>query len=163
MRAVALGLVASLLCGACDAATGDQRRATEPRAQSGDTLLLTMRCQQADAHQRCQLWAPSLIELIARPELYDGRRVRVMGFVNFEFEGNGLYLGREDWERSIIRNALWIDPPPGFESDSGAARASPNRRYVIVEATFNARHRGHLSMFSGALENVTRLDAWGDR
>jgi hypothetical protein len=109
----------------------------------------------------CVLWGPSLIELIARPELYDGKRVRVIGFVNFEFEGNGLYISREDWEQDIFRNGVWIEPPSGFQSDSAAAARHPNQRYVLVEATFRAGPGGHFGMWSGTLERVTRLDPWG--
>jgi len=103
-----------------------------------------------------------LVELIARPETYDGKRVRVIGFVNFEFEGNAIYLSADDWKHGVGRNSLWIDPPQGFESDSGPTARQPNRRYVIVEGTFNAKNRGHMGMHSGAIENVTRLDPWGD-
>jgi hypothetical protein len=102
-----------------------------------------------------------MIELIARPELYDGKRIRVIGFVNFEFEGNGLYVSREDWQQSIHRNGVWIEPPKSFESDSGSAARRPNQQYVLVEATFRAGQGGHMSMWSGTLERVTRLDPWG--
>ena len=103
----------------------------------------------------------SLIELIARSESFDGQRVRVIGFVNFEFEGNGLYVSREDWNESITRNGIWIDPPVGFESDSAPARRQPNQRYVIVEAIFHRQPSGHMGMWSGSLDHVTRLEPWG--
>lgn len=120
------------------------------------------RCEMVERHDGpCILWGPSLIELIARPEVYDGRRVRVIGFVNFEFEGNGLYVSREDWRQSIYGNGLWIDPPAGFESDSAPSARRPNQRYVLVEATFRAGRGGHFGMWSGTLEKVTRLQAWG--
>jgi hypothetical protein len=85
----------------------------------------------------------------------------VIGFVNFEFEGNGLYVSREDWRQSIFRNGLRIEPPAGFDSDSASAGRQPNQRYVIVEATFRAGRGGHFGMWSGTLERVTRLDPWG--
>jgi len=86
------------------------------------------------------MWGPSLVELLSRPEIYHGRRVRVIGFVNFAFEGNALYLSRADWENGVRRNGLWIDPPPQLDSSSGTARAEPNRRYVLVE-----RHSGQIA------------------
>lgn len=104
------------------------------------------------------LWGPSMIELIARPELYDGKRVRVFGFVNFEFEGNGLYVSREDWKQSISRNGVWIDPP--VESDTGSRIQKLNQRYALVEATFRAKEGGHFNLWSGKLEQVTRLTPW---
>jgi hypothetical protein len=106
----------------------------------------------------CVLWGPSLFALIARPELFDGKRVRVIGFVNFEFEGNGLYPSREDWQQNILRNGLWIDPPVADTLGKRSAPGLPNRQYVIVEATFRAGAGGHMGMWSGALEKVSRLD-----
>ncbi|HJQ19130.1 MAG TPA: hypothetical protein VJ867_02205 [Gemmatimonadaceae bacterium] len=106
------------------------------------------------------LWQPSLIELIARPEPFDGKPVRVIGFVNFEFEGNAIYVSRSDWENHIASNGLWIDPPTGYESDSASSRKTPNQQYVIVEGTFRGAQRGHMGMWSGAIEKVTRLEAW---
>jgi hypothetical protein len=147
---------ASVLLG-CGATSSDQHVAQS----MPDTLLLKMRCDEV-TESRCTLWGPSLVELIARPELYDGKRVRVIGFVNFEFEGNGIYISQEDWRRSIARNGLWIDPPSRFETDSGPSKVQPNQRYVIVEGTFNLRNPGHLGMWSGAIQRVTRLEPWGE-
>ena len=124
--------------------------------------MLSMRCMLVDGNQRCILWHPSLLELIARPEAYDGKRVRVIGFVNFEFEGNAIYLSSSDWEHQVVANSVWVDPPAGFESDSGPAKKQPNRRYVILDGTFNAHKRGHLGLVSGGLEHITRLAPWGD-
>ena len=156
---IGIGAVAAVaVLAGCGAAGGDQRATQSMR----DTLLLTTRCEAGDGPARCSLWGPSLEELIARPELYDGKRVRVIGFVNFEFEGNALYISKEDWQRSIARNGLWIDPPQRFETDSGPSKIQPNQRYVLVEGTFNARNPGHLGMWSGAIERVTRLDPWGE-
>src|SRR5213080_578207 len=128
------------------------------RASAGDDQLPPKaRCAELNVERQCALWFPSLIELIARPELYDGRRVRVIGFVNFEFEGDAIFLSSEDWKHSVVTNSLWVEAPPGFQSDSGPARKQPNRRYVIIEGTFNARKRGHLGLGSGAIEHVTRI------
>ena len=154
------GLVSSIvLVSACTAANGDQTRIA---AAGQDNLLLQTRCEEIDTSNHCTLWGPALVELIARPELYDGKRVRVIGFVNFEFEGNGLYVSREDFQRSISRNGVWVDPPVRFKSDSAPSQVYPNQHYVLLEGTFNARHTGHMGMWSGAIERVTRLDSWGE-
>ena len=93
MRLAVLGTVVGGIILPSLAANGQRSPAT-PTAP--DTLLLATRCQVIDGSQRCVLWGPSLVELIARPELYDGRRVRVIGFVNFEFEGDAIFLSSED-------------------------------------------------------------------
>src|SRR3989442_648937 len=141
------------------AASGTVRAEDRQATADAAALLLKTRCDAFDqARQQCVLWGPSLLELITRPEVYDGRRVRVVGFVNFEFEGNALYLSRTDWENGLTRSAVWVDPPTGFESNWGPARGQPNRRYVIVVATFRAGRRGRLGLFSPAMDEITRLD-----
>ncbi len=97
-----------------------------------------------------------MIALLANPDIYHGKRVRLVGFANFEFESNGLYVSREDWRQSIYRNGLWVDLP-GDRPSAG----QPNRRYVLVEGTFRADRQGHMGLWSGTLEQVTRLRAWG--
>ncbi len=114
---------------------------------------LEHRCEEKTSAGACTLYGVSLVELIARPELFNGRRVRVIGFVNVEFEGNGIYLSREDWRHAISRNGLWIDPPDSVRT--------PIQRYMIVEGTFDAAHRGHMGMWSGAIRQVTRFEPWG--
>jgi len=130
------------------------------KAQQAPANEMASHCETGDGQGGCALWGASLIELIARPEQFDGKAVRVIGFVNFEFEGNGLYVSRNDWEHSIARNGVWIDPPSGFDSDSAPSRKSPNQEYVIVEGIFNAANRGHMGMWSGAIERVSRLEGW---
>lgn len=101
----------------------------------------------------CVLFAPSLIEIIARPELYDGKQVRVTGFANLEFEGNSLYVGREDYLQMLFRNGLWLDI-----SDTLARRFSKQLPgYFVVEGEFSSRDHGHLGMWSGAIKNVSRF------
>jgi hypothetical protein len=52
----------------------------------------------------------SIIELIANPLKYNNQRVRIIGFLNLEFEGNAIYLHREDFEHSIQRKFYLGEP-----------------------------------------------------
>src|SRR6266850_7297599 len=54
--------------------------------------VLASHCAEVDENDRCLSYQVSLLELVARPELFDGKRVRVTGYVHLEFEGNALYL-----------------------------------------------------------------------
>jgi hypothetical protein len=56
----------------------------------------------------------SIVQLIANPERYDGKRVQFIGFLRIEFEGTAVYLHREDYEWGIGKNALWINIPTGM-------------------------------------------------
>ncbi len=95
----------------------------------------------------------SLMTLIANPERYVGKMVRVIGFVQLEFEGNAIYLHEEDFRRAITDNALWLDVPQGFHGYEAGS-------YAIVEGTFTTKSHGHMGMFSGEIANVTRLEPW---
>ena len=48
----------------------------------------------------------SLVQLIASPAEYDGNVVAVIGFLRLEFEGNELYLGRDDYRYAVTKNGL---------------------------------------------------------
>ncbi len=48
----------------------------------------------------------TLVQLIANPEKFDGKSIRVIGFLRLEFEGNVLYLHREDYEHAILGDGM---------------------------------------------------------
>jgi hypothetical protein len=99
----------------------------------------------------------SIVELIAAPERFRSRWVRLIGYVVLEFEGTAVYLHEEDYTRAIMRNALWLDvsrsgPPP---------LSRPG--YAIVEARFEPDRHGHMDLFAGALAEIGRISAWPGR
>lgn len=95
----------------------------------------------------------SLLTLIANPTQYEGKVVRVIGFVQLEFEGNAIFLHEEDFRRAITENGLWLDVPAGFRGyESGS--------YAIVEGVFTSKAHGHMGLFSGEIQHVTRLQPW---
>jgi hypothetical protein len=100
----------------------------------------------------------SIVELLANPLKYDGKQVQVFGFLRLEFEGDAIYLHREDFEHAISKNAIWVDRPKDF---SKKQMAEVDKKYVICEGTFNTRGNGHMGMFSGSLTHITRLESWG--
>jgi len=109
------------------------------------------RCEQVAGDGSCTIYGVSLVELIADPQTWDGRRVRVVGYLNLEFEGDAIYLHQEDHAHSIHSNGLWV----GFASDTPRQPAC-NRRYVLIEGTFSARHTGHMGLWSGAILDIDR-------
>ena len=121
---------------------------------SGDTPLPQVHAATAQEPQDV-----SMVQLIANPSQYHGKLVRVIGFCRLEFEGNALYIHRDDFEHSISKNGVWLQvgwPVPENRRDM-------SDEYVIVEAVFDAEQKGHFGMFSGSLEQVKRLDRWGAR
>src|ERR1041385_6933670 len=91
----------------------------------------------------------SMVQLIATPEKFDGKVVRVTGFLSLEFEGVGLYLHREDFQ-NMTRNGLWIRPPEKTDLNL-------SRHYVEVVGTFEAKEGGHMGAFPAGIGNVTKI------
>jgi hypothetical protein len=121
--------------------------------------LFSFACQKADGRlpvvEAAEVVDVSLLQLIATPTTYDKKAVRVIGFCHLEFEGNGLYLHREDYDQAIYKNSIWIDAPPD--------KAALSDQYVLIEGTFDAGDHGHLGLFSGRLKNITRMEGWLSR
>jgi hypothetical protein len=98
----------------------------------------------------------SMLQLIATPEKYDKKEVMVVGFLVTEHEGNILYLHREDYEQRISKNGLWVVLTPENKEKLGGL----SKHYVLLAGTFNASNKGHMSLTSGALEDVKRATSW---
>ena len=77
-----------------------------------------------------------------------------MGFIHFEFEGNSIYLSRDDYKYGIYKNGLWLSIP---KSDISQYR-NINDTFALVEGTFNAGFKGHLGYSNGAIENIRRIE-----
>jgi hypothetical protein len=95
----------------------------------------------------------SLVDLIANPTQFVGHQVMVKGYVHLAFEGNAIYLHKEDYLHGLSRNGLWVDLAVGVDG------SKCQDRYSIVEGTFvRGGPSGHLGLWSGAIENVTRCE-----
>lgn len=97
----------------------------------------------------------SLVRLIARPELYDGKLVQVVGYGAFDYEGTAVYLHAQDHAHGVLANSVWLSLGEKWKGRLGA-----QPRYVVVRGVFRAGNRGHMGLASGALENIERLDDW---
>jgi hypothetical protein len=80
----------------------------------------------------------SLIHLIQHPEVYHEKHVRFVAFASIQFERKALYISAEDYRAAITKNAIWLDIP-------------------VTEETGKL---GHLKLYSGTLEQVSRIELW---
>lgn len=117
--------------------------------------FVASRCVEADAAGACTLYGVSLLELIANPERFHGRRVSVRGYVRIEFEGSAIYLAKESFEAGSRRDALWLTPAADSPYAKPGATFGP--RHADVVGRFDAFDRGHFGMYSGAISEVTRI------
>jgi hypothetical protein len=129
-------------------------RQAAPRA-----VFLRCDVSRSETDTTCVMWSPSLIALIATPDRYHMKPVRVIGFANLEFEGNALYVDREAFNSGLLSSAVWIDLPDSLVPKDSSLR----RGYYIVEGRFRADIRGHMGMNSGTIDSITRFEPWPSR
>jgi hypothetical protein len=113
-------------------------------------------CAEVDARGSCTSYSVSIIQLIARPEQFDGRRVRLIGYLWLEFEGNAIYLAEADQKHGLTKNGLWV----GFARGTLEPGRAYSGHYVLIEGTFRAGSHGHMGLWSGTIENITRATVW---
>lgn len=99
----------------------------------------------------------SLVALISNPGHYDGKLVRVVGFLNTEFEGDGLYLHHDYHRLGISKNAVWVS----VEEDRWGELSELSGKYVLLEGRFSTM-KGHMDLFSGELGGLRRWDFYSE-
>ncbi|HEU4799012.1 MAG TPA: hypothetical protein VFS94_00145 [Gemmatimonadales bacterium] len=96
-----------------------------------------------------------LVELLANPAPYHGRRVITTGFYSNEFEGHAIYLSGDDYEQFNGRHGLWVS----ILQPARANYAHLDTTFVRIEGTFYRGPSGHFASWSGRLDSVTVLDS----
>jgi len=105
-----------------------------------------------------------VIDLIDSLGKYEGKTVRVEGYVSMGFEQ--CVLWPEDPEKSRIQLEYWV----WFRElgkGCGAGEYAKNSKHgrAIIEGTFNENDKGHLGMYSASINNaeIIWLNDEGDK
>jgi len=110
----------------------------------------------------------SIIKLIANPDEYHGKKIRIYGVGNIEFEGTAVYLCIDNWYYFVSKNAIWVSMEGEIvdnelwyyingERISYEDAKKYNGKYVLIEGTFDMYETGHRDRYSGGIYNVTRF------
>lgn len=97
----------------------------------------------------------SIIELVVNGAKYDGKEVFVRGFLTVKFESTGLYLTRECAENGLTKNGLWVRFSSTLENQTNILKF--NKKYVSLKGTFNAKNRGHMELWSGTIDEISKI------
>jgi hypothetical protein len=120
------------------------------------TSILPFDCM-AQSHESRPL-VVSLIQLIATPERFDGKKVVVVGFLRLEHEANLLYLNKDDYDNVVLANTMWIDVTEAMGRD----RDKLTLKYARIEGTFRAGNRTKNSTSAGGITDITSCKFWSD-
>ena len=101
----------------------------------------------------------SIVRLIATPERYHERKVQVEGFMNLEFEGDAIYLHKEDYEKGLTKNGFWVT----FSDKLDRKEINKlNKGYVLIEGTFSKDRHRDMGLYGGEIYEITRIIKWGN-
>lgn len=98
----------------------------------------------------------SILRLLARPELYLGKRVQVIGFYRRGQELRSVFLSSDDARAGNPQNALWVDFS-GIERNK-LIDSRVKSGWVQVAGTFYydpAKGAGHMGMWPAELREIT--------
>lgn len=100
----------------------------------------------------------SMVQLIAAPDEYDGKTVTVKGFFSSGREGDGLFLGKADYENVVLENSIWIRRPDPKVCDAQKL----DQRYVEITGVFKKGFREQLGNPPSGIPHVISCRFWSD-
>jgi len=101
----------------------------------------------------------SMMQLIATPNLYNGKRVQVSGFIHIKFEDRAIYYSKEQADYLTVGNSIWLD----FSGSISAEPLYPKKyrdinyfdgKYVVIRGRFSSKDKGHLGNFAGSIIDI---------
>ena len=123
---------------------GSGAASSRPELSQSDREAVIRRIRDCDVAGRiCDV---SIGRLVASPEAFHGKTVRVTGVASVHFEGNRLSPSRG---YADLKGTLWVD----FDRDK---HNELDGKVAVVEGTFDGLTFGHWDCCGGAILNVTR-------
>lgn len=89
--------------------------------------------------------------LLKAPKKFDGKRVRLSGFYHHEFEGSNFGPTKD----AGYKKSVWLGGDSMFSGSDNVNR--PNDAFITVDGTFSAGPGGHMGLWPGSLDRVTRV------
>ncbi|RLA42043.1 MAG: hypothetical protein DRR42_24000 [Gammaproteobacteria bacterium] len=99
-----------------------------------------------------ELIVVSLKTLISFPDEYHEKSISVHGFLSLKFEGHSLWSSEPDYDKRNPKNSVWID------ISISEANLIFDGECVELEGVFNSKRKGHFGLYSGTIENITRIE-----
>ena len=97
----------------------------------------------------------SVADILEDPAGYAGERVRVHGFLIFEFEGDSIWVDEAAFRNERYERGFWVDA----RGLTVAERKSLSGRLAYVSGTLDIHKNGHLNLWAGTLGHLTAVEA----
>ncbi len=90
--------------------------------------------------------------MLAMPASSSAKQVQVSGFLVLDFEGQALYLHKEDYQEGLSLNSIYVSLTP----EQQQKYKSLDKTYVTIEASFQKRRKSE-DIFTGVLFHVREI------
>lgn len=106
----------------------------------------------------------SIYQLLVNPEKFDGKHVRLIGFVTVGFEDYMVYPHQDDARFTILNNGIPLVLPHAAFVDKAVYQqySALDYKYVIIEGTFSGKYYKNARAWDRRIRNITRFKLWGD-
>jgi hypothetical protein len=106
---------------------------------------------------------PSMIRVIANPKLFNGKRLRLFGFLESHREGEGLWLSKDFYDSRICSNAIGVsvnrsDLPAILSLTEHKSLDDVTDRYVCIVGTYYAPLNDNFMQWSGRLDKIESIN-----
>lgn len=98
--------------------------------------------------------AVTILDLQRQPKRFDSQSVWVRGYLHLEFEGDGLYWRKADYQNQTYINSVRVHFADSLAQTKALAEYSDH--YVVLKGTFNPTLT---NLESGAIIEITSLNA----
>ena len=98
----------------------------------------------------------SMVAILARPEDFEGRRVRVQGVLHLELEGDQLCLDKDSVRHIVPKNCIWVGLDPRLQK-SCKEISQWNGWYALLEGEISAKDHGHMGLFQASVRDVSHI------
>ena len=102
----------------------------------------------------------SAYNIVGNPKEYDGKKVRVVGLLEYDINNAALYVSTESQQLGITKNAIWCKITPTTLKTSYDGIKKLNGKFVMIEGVLNAENSGHTDKYSAAIEGITKIQEW---
>ena len=100
---------------------------------------------------------PSFAAVLANPAHFHGKKIQLKGFLHIEFEGNAIYLSKDDADHLITRNGFWVSFDKQAVPFEGNGPKEFHRKWVLIEGVFDKDGGGHMNSWYGEIKNIDRI------
>jgi hypothetical protein len=95
----------------------------------------------------------TLTSVLQNPDAFNGKRVSLVGFYHGEFEGSNFGVKAD----SDYHESIWFGSPSSFANKADIHLR--NNSWLRVEGIFVKGPGGHMGMWPGEIERITRVDS----